>query len=295
VGLTRRTAAIALAWLLVVAAPVAATASLRLAVDARAEQPGEPVLIVITSDVDLTAVEAEAFGHRTAGWRGASARDWCVLVGIDLDVTLGRHPVTVTARTASGDIRETLNLDVVAKTFRTRRLTVDDAFVNPPASAQARIEAEHAEQTRLFATVTPARLWGRGFVRPVPQPANSAFGTRSVFNGQPRNAHSGADFQSPAGTTVGAPAGGRVVLAKALYYSGQTVIIDHGLGVYSLLAHLSRIDVAVGDTIEAGATVGRVGATGRVTGPHLHWTVRIGDARVDPLALLTLVGARRTR
>lgn len=127
-------------------------------------------------------------------------------------------------------------------------------------------------------------------MRPVPQPTNSAFGTRSIFNGQPRGAHGGADFLSPAGTPIKAPNAGRVVLAKSLYYSGGTVIIDHGLGVFSFLCHMSKINAAVGDMVEPGTIVGLVGATGRVTGAHLHYTLRVGNARVDPLALFALLG-----
>jgi murein DD-endopeptidase MepM/ murein hydrolase activator NlpD len=112
-----------------------------------------------------------------------------------------------------------------------------------------------------------------------------------VFNGQSRGSHSGADFLSPAGTPVKAPNAGRVVLARDLYYTGNTVIIDHGLGLFSLLAHLSQIDVKAGDTVAAGDVIGKVGATGRVTGPHLHWTVRDNNARVDPLSLLYVLGA----
>lgn len=125
----------------------------------------------------------------------------------------------------------------------------------------------------------------------MPQEANSAFGTRSIFNGKPRNAHGGADFLSPSGTIVHAPNAGRIVVARSLYYSGNTVIIDHGLGVFSMLAHLSRIDVKEGDLIIANQTLGLVGATGRVTGPHLHWAVRAGNARVDPLSLLATLGS----
>jgi murein DD-endopeptidase MepM/ murein hydrolase activator NlpD len=136
-------------------------------------------------------------------------------------------------------------------------------------------------------------LWKGPFVRPVPQPANSAFGTRSVFNGLPRNAHGGADFLSPAGTPILAPNAGRIVVARALYFSGNTVVIDHGLGVFSMLAHLSAFDVHEGDRVVAGDRVGRVGATGRVTGPHLHWAVRANGARVDPLSVLDVLGARQ--
>ena len=130
------------------------------------------------------------------------------------------------------------------------------------------------------------------FVRPVPQAANSRFGTRSIFNGQPRNAHGGADFLSPAGTPIHAPNAGRVVIARDLYFSGGTVIIDHGQGLFSMLAHMSAIDVHEGDRIQAGDVVGKVGATGRVTGAHLHWAVRVDDSRVDPLSVLHLLGQR---
>src|SRR5262249_45324326 len=146
---------------------------------------------------------------------------------------------------------------------------------------------------KIWATVTPQPRVGSGFLvkprftAPVPQPSNSAFGSRSIFNGQARSPHSGADFLSPAGTQVKAPSWGRVVLARELYYSGNTVIIDHGLGLYSLFAHLEKMSVQEGDKV-AGTVIGLVGATGRVTGPHLHWAVRLNVARVDPLSLLWL-------
>ncbi len=134
------------------------------------------------------------------------------------------------------------------------------------------------------------RLWTTPFVRPVPGEWVSRFGTRSIFNGQPRSPHNGADFLSPTGTPIHAPNAGRVALAKDLYFSGNTVIIDHGLGFFSTLAHLSAFEVREGDAVAAGQVIGRVGATGRVTGPHLHWAVRVGSARVDPMAVLELLG-----
>jgi len=174
--------------------------------------------------------------------------------------------------------------------FRTRRLTVNEAFVTPPASEQARIDREAALLNSVWNASAPERLWAAAFVRPVPQEANSAFGTRSIFNGKPRNAHGGADFLSPSGTPIHAPNAGRVAVARDLYFSGNTVIIDHGLGLFSMLAHMSAIDVHEGDRVTAGQVLGRVGATGRVTGPHLHWAVRASGARVDPLSLLSVLG-----
>jgi murein DD-endopeptidase MepM/ murein hydrolase activator NlpD len=112
-----------------------------------------------------------------------------------------------------------------------------------------------------------------------------------VFNGEARSPHGGTDFLSPAGTPVRAPNAGRVVAARELYFAGQTVMIDHGAGVFSQLAHLSRIDVQEGESVRPGQVVGQVGATGRVTGAHLHWAVRVAGARVDGLSLLALLGA----
>jgi murein DD-endopeptidase MepM/ murein hydrolase activator NlpD len=113
-----------------------------------------------------------------------------------------------------------------------------------------------------------------------------------VFNGQARSPHSGADFLSPAGTPVTAPSAGRVLLAGDLYYTGGSVVIDHGAGLVSLFAHLSSVDVKTGDLIAGGQPIGKVGATGRVTGAHLHWTLRANGTRVDPLSLLHVLGGR---
>jgi len=124
----------------------------------------------------------------------------------------------------------------------------------------------------------------------VPDQANSIFGTRSIFNGVRRSPHSGTDFLSPAGTPIQAPNGGRVVLARNLYFTGNTLVIDHGLGLLSLFAHLSAFSVQEGDVVSTGQIVGNVGATGRVTGPHLHWAVRANGSRVDALSLLAVLG-----
>ena len=163
-----------------------------------------------------------------------------------------------------------------------------DATSSRPEAA-VRIEREFLQQTAIFATDTPERLWRGPWIRPVPGRANSRFGSRSVFNGQPRSPHSGADFLAGVGTPVAAPARGRVVLAGDTYFSGGSVILDHGWGLYSYLAHLSRILVEEGDLVEQGDVVARSGATGRVTGPHLHWTVRMSGARVDPLSVIEIL------
>jgi murein DD-endopeptidase MepM/ murein hydrolase activator NlpD len=262
-----------------------------IAIEARSRslQPGEIVVLSIALPAPAKAIRVRAFDRDVAAYPDGS-RAWRAIVGIDLDVKPGTYPVTVEA--ASGAPRATYNLLIKPRVFRTRRLTVNEAFVTPPESEAARIEREAALLAGVWNAPAAERLWTDPFVRPVPQEANSAFGTRSIFNGKPRNAHGGADFLSPGGTPIHAPNAGRVAVARNLYFSGNTVIIDHGLGLFSMLAHMSAIDVHEGDQVTAGQLLGRVGATGRVTGPHLHWAVRASGARVDPLSLLALLGSR---
>jgi murein DD-endopeptidase MepM/ murein hydrolase activator NlpD len=210
------------------------------------------------------------------------------LLGIDLDAKPGSYDATISAD--GEQTREPLT--VGRHVFPTRRLTVNPDLVHPPPDQQARVEREAQHLHEIWDHPAPQRLWTTPFVRPVPDQANSAFGTRSVYNGEPRAPHSGADFLSPAGRPVKAPNAGRVVLADPQYFSGNTVIIDHGLGLFSTLMHLEEIDVKVGDVVTPGQVIGKVGATGRVTGPHLHWSVRLDNARVDPLSLLYVLGER---
>jgi hypothetical protein len=261
---------------------------IRVAARSRSVAPGEIVVFTVTLPRRADRVRAQAFGHDIAAFR-TGALTWRAIVGIDLDVTPGTYTVAIDA---DDRLHTTHDLLVRPRDFPTRRLAVDDAFVNPPPPEQVRIEQESARLSAIWQSSAAERLWTAPFVRPVPHRANSRFGTRSVFNGEARSPHGGADFLSPRGTPVRAPNAGRVALAEPLYFSGNTVIIDHGLGLFSTLAHLSSIAVHEGDHIPAGRVVGRVGATGRVTGPHLHWALRANDARVDPLAVLSLLGRR---
>ena len=257
-----------------------------LQVRARAIKPGEVLMVTVEGDGPVTA---HVFDRDWAAYADGGGT-WHVLVGIDLDTKPGRYDMVV--RAGSGVLHRTLT--VQPRVFPTRRLTVNPDLVHPPPEMEARVVREANHLRELWGHGAPERLWTEGFERPVPDPANSAFGSRSIYNGEPRPPHTGADFLSPAGRPIKAPNSGRVVLAEAQYFSGNTVIIDHGLGLFSMVAHLSEIDVTVGDHVEKGQVVGKVGATGRVTGPHLHWTVRLNNARVDPLSLLYATGTAAT-
>jgi murein DD-endopeptidase MepM/ murein hydrolase activator NlpD len=173
--------------------------------------------------------------------------------------------------------------------FQTRRLQVADRYADPPASVIDRILKEARTLEDLFAHSQSERLWRGPFSMPVPGPSTSSYGRLTVLNGKPGSRHQGADFRAPLGTPVTAPNAGVVVLASDLYYAGGTVVLDHGQGLVSLFAHLSRIGVEVGARVEPGAELGRAGATGRVTGPHLHWAMRLHGTSVDPLSLAVAV------
>ena len=256
---------------------------------ARALHPGEVVVLEVRASEPFASVRATAFGSTIRFFAVTADGLWRGLLGIDLTADAGSHPVSLVATTAEGAaVQRSYTLAVEPKEFPTRRLTVAPNFVSPPPEVLDRIQREAERVAAIFRVSSAERLWSGGFLEPVPGDATSSFGRRSVFNGQPRSPHSGTDFRAGAGTPVRAPSGGRVVLTGDQYFSGQVVILDHGWGLYSYFAHLSSIDVTEGDVVAPGAVVGTVGATGRVTGPHLHWTVRLNEARVDPLSLMEL-------
>ncbi len=215
-----------------------------------------------------------------------------MLAGLDADQAPGPLVLTVLGSRASGrPLSTVVTLAVEPATFAERRLTVPPKFVDPPESERPRIERERERLQAIYGT-TSDRLPGV-FVAPVRHRRSSPFGSRSIFNGVPRERHGGLDFASPAGSMIHAPAAGIVVLVGPLYWTGNTVVLDHGQGLYSILAHMTRTLVREGQVVARGARLGTVGATGRVTGPHLHWSVRLGGTRVDPASVLELLGPQR--
>lgn len=213
------------------------------------------------------------------------------LVGLDLDGRPQRYPLTVTLSGEGGELAGVVV--VVPSTRPEERLTLPKEMARPSKPANLRrIERERKRLAALFAEQRPAPDW-TGFALPVDGPIISVFGLRRIVNGVPGNRHPGVDFRAPAGAPIYAATGGRVVLSDELYFTGETVIIDHGQGLYSIYAHLRSRAVEDGATVAAGSFLGEVGSTGRSTGPHLHWGVRLRGARVDPLALVELLGGKK--
>jgi murein DD-endopeptidase MepM/ murein hydrolase activator NlpD len=281
-----RAAAVVVLLGLTVVSSGAADTVIHISVAARALQPGEIVVLTLDAPAGASGLRVAAFGRTAAAFR--SGGSWKALIGLDIDQPVGTFVVKVQGRLGAAALSGEERVTVLEKRFGQRALTVPPEFVNPSAAALKRIAADNALLANAYSESASQPLWEGPFLRPVAEPANSRFGTRSVFNGAPRSAHAGTDFLSPAGTPIKAPNAGRVVVARDLFFSGNTVVIDHGLGVFSTLAHLSEIKVPEGQSIAVGEIVGLVGATGRVTGPHLHWALRVGGARVDALSILAV-------
>ncbi|WP_339459705.1 peptidoglycan DD-metalloendopeptidase family protein [Pseudomonas sp. EA_105y_Pfl2_R69] len=201
---------------------------------------------------------------------------WIAIVGIPLSVKPGTQQISVNGSQA-------LSFQVGSKHYVEQRIAIkNQQQVNPNAKNLARIERELAEQTRAYQQFSPRQPSNLLFDKPVGGPLSSPFGLRRFFNGEERNPHSGLDFAANSGTPIKAPAAGKVILIGDYFFNGKTVFVDHGQGLISMFCHLSAIDVKVGAEIPRGGVLGKVGATGRATGPHLHWNVSLNDARVDP-------------
>ena len=216
--------------------------------------------------------------------------EYAALAGIDLDAKPGKIGWRVGVVDGGGASRKAAgSIAITSRTFPVQRLTLPKPMVDLDPETERRATAEAVRLRALYETVTPERLWRGRFTRPVGGDGpGEGFGSRRVINGQPRRPHSGVDFAAERGVPVVAANRGRVALTGDFFFAGRFVVLDHGLGLYTLSFHLDRVDVAEGALVERGEPIGVVGATGRVTGPHLHWGAQLGAARIDPLALLSL-------
>ena len=197
-------------------------------------------------------------------------------------------PLTLNLTTPDGNSRK-LVIAITPRTFPIERINgVDENSVNPPPAIAERMQREQAEVEAARARDDDRTDFDTSFIWPVKGRVSGVFGSQRIYNGTPASAHSGVDIAAAKGTPIHAPAGGIVTFANPdLYLTGGTVLIDHGHGVSSNFLHMSRIDVKVGDRVEQGQVFGLVGATGRATGPHMHWGMNWFNVRVDPQLLMT--------
>lgn len=240
--------------------------------------------------VTISGVKAEQ--PMTAEWDGKNMPLWREspdtatlhsLLAVDLEKDAGAYDWKLSWTEPDGRAMAcTQAIAVRTGKFLTEHLKVEEQYVHPDPEQEKRAAEDQKKMKAAYDLVTPEALWKGKFVLPLKGDfTGKNFGRRRVLNGEARSPHTGVDFPAPAGTPVYASQAGKVVVAQNLYYSGNTVLIDHGYGIYTLYAHLSEIGVQEGDAVRAAQEIGKVGATGRVTGPHLHWGLTVDHARVD--------------
>ena len=248
---------------------------------------GDVAWVLVQDVLDGATVEGSVDGKPLTFFPYAGGQ--AALFGIDLETKPGAHTWRVGVvepgrepRSAQGSVR------IVRRDFHVERLTLPNKMVDLDPETEQRAVAEGKQLTTLYRTITPERFWRGKFTTPVAAGPGTGFGARRIINGQPRSPHAGSDFSAPKGTPVVAVNAGKVALVGEFFFPGRLVILDHGLGLYTAYFHLDTIAVAEGERVERGQTLGTVGATGRATGPHLHFGAQVAGARVDPTTLLGL-------
>lgn len=249
-------------------------------------EAGSPELIRVDAPAEAN-LDGDWMGHKLQFFRGCNNHAWFALAGVDVEAAVGPSQLKITLQLPQAAARDlTRTVEIHSAHYRTGSLTVSPKFVEPGPEALKQIEAESQLKAKVFASSAAEPLWTSSFRAPVTAAPTDSFGTRRMFNGKLASIHKGMDFRAAMGTPVRAGNSGVVVLARPLYYEGNCVIIDHGLGLFTLSMHFSHIDVKEGQHVAAGDRLGLSGATGRVTGPHLHWAVRWQGAYLDPDKLL---------
>jgi len=277
-----------MAWAVVAGCGVSAARAQAVTLTPAVVEAGSPELIRVEAP-GATGLDGEWMGKELVFFRGKDGRAWYALAGVDVGSSTGPSTVEIHARMAGGATKDLSRaVEIEPAHYRTGTLSVEPKFVEPGPDELKVIWADEALKAQVFAHTATEPLWTGDFRAPVRAAATDSFGTRRVFNGELASIHKGMDFRAAMGTPVHAANSGVVVLARKLYYEGNCVIIDHGLGLWTLSMHLSRIDVHEGEHVTGGQLIGLSGATGRVTGPHLHWAVRWESAYLDPAKLLRL-------
>ena len=239
---------------------------------------------------DLAAVEGTFGKEKIPFYRNAQG-NFMALLGVDLEAKPGLATLHLKETSRGGVKRESeVPVPIKAKSFPQENFAVAPEFDQLTPEVLERVRKEQQLFARVFSISVPARLWKRPFIMPVTMDVSSPFGYRRVINGTPRAPHTGVDLKAPMATAVAAANDGQVALIGDFFFSGKSIVLDHGGGLYTVYFHLSEFKVEAGSDVHKGDVIGLSGMTGRVTGPHLHWGARLNGARIDPFELIEKLG-----
>ena len=262
---------------------------LRVEIFPKGIRQGEVFLVRASGPSLFRSIHGEFQGKKFPLAQGANTGTYEGLVGVDLNTKPSRYEMKVVATDRGGhSYSKGLPCKVEKTDFPVQKLTLPRSMVDLDPKTLDRVNRESKKLKALFEGVRTEPLWRGAFFRPVEGELSGAFGVRRIINGQAKSPHSGIDLRADEGTPVVACNGGRAALVDEFFFTGKSVILDHGGGLYSMYFHLSETGVSEGDRVNKGDLLGRVGSTGRSTGPHLHWGMIIRGARVDPLSFLRL-------
>ncbi len=247
---------------------------------------GQVLLVNLPIKGQPTEIVGRFLSRRVPFFQGASGP--VGLLGIDMQDAPGTYELSVDVTDAQGGRRLRYNVLVSKEKYPVQHLTLPKDKVDLDDESLVRVKAEQEQVKTALEEVSPERVWEGGFIEPVHGTISGAFGRVRIINGQARSPHNGEDIAAPLGADVLAMNDGVARLTVDHFFSGKGVFVDHGLGLYSMYFHLSDITVQNGERVKRGQVIGKVGASGRATGPYLHWGVRLNGARVNPYALLTL-------
>jgi len=258
---------------------------------------GSPVLFRVTTPKPVRTLSGNWLGHDIEFSFDAGHKVWFALAGVSLETKPGTYPLQLHTETsgagpsgqsAAATISFEKNIRVENQRYPRVLLKVPGRYTAPSPDDQREIEEDKATKAEAFKTLSADREWSGSFAAPVNAEISDLFGVQRVFNGSVQSTHQGLDFRVPGGTSVAAVNRGRVILARALFFEGNCVVIDHGQGLLTLYLHLSKFLVKEGDDVDKGQPIGLSGGTGRATGPHLHLAVRWQGVYLDPQTLLKL-------
>ena len=252
-------------------------------------EQGDICVVNVLVAKGIRSLTGEFQGKDLSFYKVKKGRLFRTLIGIDMETDPGTYQLVISAKSRSGKtVKGRYRIRIKERDFGEQRITLPEEMVELDEDTLKQVEDEEKKVKEIWTKERSDRLWRGKFIKPLDGEVISPFGVRRILNDLPRNRHSGVDLEAGMGEEIRSSNAGIVVLVDELYFSGKSVVVDHGRGLYTMYFHLSRIDVEEGQRVKKGEVLGLAGSTRRSTGPHLHWGVRLHDARVDPFSLLKL-------